>query len=320
MAIYRCVLFPFNRQVLIEEVINSSDRHDFRISIQRNRSASIGTVPDQNRTMVFLVGLTDIRLISPDRKQVLLYKDYKDIASCAQGHANADHFGIICRETTNDGFIAYVFKCQSDAVADDIVQAISLAFISCSEQKIREKSQILSCDHCPMLWYHKLCNDIDGLNEKKTHNLIVKRIETLNEEEQEIIMAKFHGAEEVSNHTLVQQVQFLMMLLRAHCESRQQRHVHDTAESRSEFLNQYLGGSTIFMKAKRSLSNSFDHLLKRKSIRDDSSSATLPELRTQLSNRSTDEQDGNATRRNTLALSPSRPPPPEQLKSPMMDM
>jgi hypothetical protein len=38
---------------------------------------------------------------------------------------------------------------------------------------------------------------------------------------------------------------------------------------RHEFLNQYLGGSTIFMKAKRSLTSSFDQLLKRRNSRDD---------------------------------------------------
>lgn len=64
-------------------------------------------------------------MISPDRKQVLLYKDFKDVASCAQGQKNADHFGIICREAHNDGYIGYVFKCQSDHVCDDIVAAIS---------------------------------------------------------------------------------------------------------------------------------------------------------------------------------------------------
>lgn len=68
-----------------------------------------------------------------------------------------------------------------------------------------------------------------------------------------------------------------MMLLRAHCEMKQTRHVHDTAENRSEFLNQYLGGGTIFMKAKRSLSNSFDQLLKRKASKDDFG-ATLKEM------------------------------------------
>lgn len=285
--------------------------------MQRDRSASIGTIPvvDQNRTMVFLVGKCDLRLISPDRKQVLLYKDFKDIASCAQGHNNADHFGIICREANNDGYIAYVFKCQSEHVADDIVTAISQAFITCSEQKSKEKSQILSCEHCPMLWYHKLCNDIEGLNEKKTHNTIVKRIETLSEEEQESIMAKFYGAEEVAGHSLVQQVQFLMMLLRAHCESRQQRHVHDTAENRSEFLNHYLGGSTIFMKAKRSLSNSFDHLLKRKASKDDIFGNGRDKEREILTPTRTDDVDGKFK----AMTSPSRPQP-EQIKSPMIDM
>uniref|UniRef100_A0A336MD89 CSON013817 protein n=1 Tax=Culicoides sonorensis TaxID=179676 RepID=A0A336MD89_CULSO len=233
---------------------------------QRDRSASIGSIPivEQNRTMVFLIGRADLRLISPDRKQVLLYKDFKDVASCAQGQKNADHFGIICREMQNDGYIGYVFKCQSENVANDIIAAISQAFITCSEAKQKEKSQILSCDHCPMLWYHKLCQDIEGLSDKKIQSSIFRRMETLAEDEQTIILAKYNGADDMAGHTIAEQNQFLMMLLRAHCEARQQRHVHDTAENRTEFLNQYLGGSTIFMKAKRSLTSSFDHLLKRK--------------------------------------------------------
>ena len=81
-----------------------------------------------------------------------------------------------------------------------------------------------------------------------------------------MILTKFRGAETSS---LREQNEFLMMLLRAHCEGKQVRHTHDTAENRSEFLNQYLGGSTIFMKAKRSLTSSFDQLLKRKGSRDD---------------------------------------------------
>lgn len=266
--------------------------------------------------MVFLVGRTDLRLISPDRKQVLLYKDFKDIASCAQGHKNPDHFGIICREVQNDGFIAYVFKCQSDHVADDIVAAISQAFITCSEQKKKEKSQIFSCEHCPMLWYHKLCNDIEGLSEKKTQAVIFKRIESLSEEEQEVIMAKYYGAEEMAGHTTVQQIQFLMMLLRAHCESRQQRHIHDTVENRSEFLNQYLGGSTIFMKAKRSLSNSFDHLLKRKGGRDDgnfSKDIISPSIETPT-------EAPRAAKITSGSVSPSKLHVAEQMKSPMIDM
>lgn len=223
--------------------------------------------------MVLLVEKNSIRLISPDRKQVLLYKDMKDVASCTQGHKNSDHFGIVIRDTrvdSNGGYIGYVFKGQSDAVAEDILTAISQAFISNTEnKKNRNKSQIFSCEHCPMLWYHKLCTDIDGLGDKKMQTMIFRRIDQLPEDEQDIIMAKYYGAEEMADHSLAEQNQFLMMLLRAHSEARQQRHVHDTAENRSEFLNQYLGGSTIFMKAKRSLSNSFDHLLKRKNSSSD---------------------------------------------------
>ena len=196
----------------------------YRTPKQRDRSASIGSIPqvEQNRTMVFLVGKTDMRLISPDRKQVLLYKELKDVASCTQGHKNADHFGIIMRETRSDGtggYIGYVFKCQSDSVADDILTAISQSFIACSEsKKNRSKSQIFSCEHCPMLWYHKLCSDIEGLNDKKTQTMIFRRIEQLAEEEQDIVMAKYYGAEEMADHNLAEQNHFLMMLLRAHME------------------------------------------------------------------------------------------------------
>uniref|UniRef100_A0A2M4AA36 Rab-GAP TBC domain-containing protein n=1 Tax=Anopheles triannulatus TaxID=58253 RepID=A0A2M4AA36_9DIPT len=242
--------------------------------VRRDRSASIGSLPvvEQNRTMVFLIGQSDLRLISPDRKQVLLHKGFRDVASCVHGQKNPDHFGIICRDLNNDGYIGYVFKCQSEQVADDIVMAISQAFQACSAQKQKDRAaaQIFSCEHCPMLWYHKLCTDIEGLSDKKTQYMIFKRIDTtLTEDEQRLLMEKYHGAEEASGQSVGEQNQFLMMLLRAHCESKQQRHVHDTVENRTEFLNQYLGGSGIFMKAKRSLTSSFDHLLKRRTSRDD---------------------------------------------------
>ncbi|CAK1592868.1 unnamed protein product [Parnassius mnemosyne] len=245
----------------------------------RDRSASIGTlnlktplaqlIGEQNRTMLFQVGRSELRLISPDRKQILLHRAFKDVASCVLGRSNKDHFGFVCRET-NETYACYVFKCESDSVATEVVNAIRQAFIAHAEllKKSREKSPNMTCEHCPMLWYHRLCHDIEGMNEKKTHAFILRRIEQLPEDEQDLIVTKYQGGTnhifEVGEHNA-----FLMMLLRAHCESKQQRHVHDTAENRSEFLNQYLGGSTIFMKAKRSLSSGFDHLLKRKVSRDD---------------------------------------------------
>ncbi|XP_045770512.1 uncharacterized protein LOC123871026 isoform X1 [Maniola jurtina] len=245
----------------------------------RDRSASIGTlnlktplahlIGEQNRTMLFQVGRSELRLISPDRKQILLHRAFKDVASCVLGRANREHFGFVCRET-NDSYACYVFKCESDSVATEVVNAIKQAFVAHAEllKKSRDKSPNMTCEHCPMLWYHRLCHDIEGMNEKKTHAFILRRIEQLPEDEQDLIITKYQGGTnhiyEVSEHNA-----FLMMLLRAHCESKQLRHVHDTAENRSEFLNQYLGGSTIFMKAKRSLSSGFDHLLKRRQSKDE---------------------------------------------------
>jgi hypothetical protein len=42
------------------------------------------THTDHNRTMLFQVGRTDLRLISPDRKQILMHKQLRDVASCIQ--------------------------------------------------------------------------------------------------------------------------------------------------------------------------------------------------------------------------------------------
>ncbi|XP_047360981.1 TBC1 domain family member 1 isoform X1 [Vespa velutina] len=258
-------------------------------AVMRNRAGSMSNVltgrrdsspktgDEHNRTMLFQVGRTDLRLISPDRKQVLLHKQIKDVASCVQGAKNSEHFGFICREIMIDSFVGYIFKCQSESVADDLVAAITQAFVATCDGTRKERYPVFSCEHCPMFWYNKLCQEIEGQNDRRTQNIIFSRMEQLPEDEQEIVVNKYKGAEAIgggsgAGSSLREQNQFLIRLLRAHCEAKQARHVHDTAENRSEFLNQYLSvgvGSTIFMKAKRSLTNSFDNLMKRKGSRED---------------------------------------------------
>lgn len=245
---------------------------------RRIRSASIGSV-EQNRTMVFILGRTDIRLISPDRKQILLHKNFADVANNVQGAENSDHFGIICSETKEGKteFIGYVFKCQSGSIARDIMTSVTKSLETLEQTKLEEEeeeekkhnmSDLLTCDHCPLIWFNRLMSTIDGLNDKKTYNTILRFTEELSDDDHEIIMQKFFGSDKVNDFALRERNQFLIALIEAHCQMRQQRHVHDTIENRSEFLNQYLGGSTIFMKAKRSLTSSFDHLLKRKGSKD----------------------------------------------------
>ncbi|XP_046382510.1 TBC1 domain family member 1 isoform X2 [Ischnura elegans] len=253
------------------------------------KQSDAATHTEHNRTMLFQVGRTDLRLISPDRKQILMHKYLRDVVNCIQGSKNPEYFGFICKEPNVDCFVGYVFRCQSGSVADDVAGAITQAFSATNDIHRKEKQSkrevfqqpppVVSCEHCPMVWYHKLCVEIEGLNDRRTQATIFRRLEMLPEDEQESVLIKFRGAETVSGSGnspnkeggsgLKEQNEFLMMLLRAHCESKQPRHVHDTAENRHEFLNHYLGGSTIFMKAKRSLTSSFDHLLKRRGSKDE---------------------------------------------------
>ncbi|XP_014231210.1 TBC1 domain family member 1 isoform X1 [Trichogramma pretiosum] len=264
---------------------------------QQRRDSSVRENEDLNRTMLFQVGRLDLRLISPDRKKVLLHKQLRDVASCVQGVANPEHFGFICRDGAGGGsdrFVGFIFKCQSESVADELVGAITQAFMASvdglgggggvvnvsssgqpSGSRMKERP-VISCEHCPMVWYSKLVQEIEAQPATRVQSIIFSRLEMLPEEDQVIIVTKYKGAESINDvdagASLNEQNKFLMRLLRAHCEAKQMRHVHDTAENRSEFLNQYLSvgvGSTIFMKAKRSLTNSFDHLMKRKGSKDD---------------------------------------------------
>jgi hypothetical protein len=68
----------------------------------------------------FQVGRSELRLISPDRKQILLHREFKDVASCVLGRINKEHFGFVCRET-NESYACYVFKCESDSIACEVV-------------------------------------------------------------------------------------------------------------------------------------------------------------------------------------------------------
>lgn len=245
---------------------------------KRTRSSSIGSI-EQNRTMVYILGRNDLRLISPDRKQILLHKKFEDVVNVVQGTENSDHFGIICNEIKDhkQEFIGYVFKCQSGSIAHDIVGSMIKSLEVLEQDKKKEEAEeeerrssqvLLTCEHCPMIWYNKLCSTVEGLNEKKVYNVIIKHIEELNAEDYEILMEKFFASDKVNEYSLHERNKFLMALIEAHCQLRQQRHVHDTIENRSEFLNHYLGGSTILMKAKRSLTSSFDQLLKRRGSRE----------------------------------------------------
>lgn len=73
---------------------------------------------------------------------------------------------------------------------------------------------------------------LSDLNEHKIQTVIFKQLDTLPEDDQEVVLTKLHGLETLSKISLKEQNELLIMLLRTHCESKQMRHVHDSAENR----------------------------------------------------------------------------------------
>lgn len=228
---------------------------------------------EQNRIMVLMIG-QDLRLISPDRKQILLTKNFTNVTAFCQGKSNNDHFVLIFRSVANiERYTGYIFKCQAKAIVNDIMSGISLMTIT----KKKENYQVIACESCPMLWYHNLCVELESLSEKRVHSTIRSFVDRMAADEQTLILTKFNGVDDGCKSTLAEQNHMLMMLLRAHCEYKNERHIHDL-EGNKHFFTQPLSSKTFFMKAKRSLTSSFDHLLKRKGNRDDSDGRSQPSM------------------------------------------
>merc|ERR1719186_379999 len=117
--------------------------------------------------------------------------------------------------------------------------------------------------------------DLDGLNANKAQNVLLRRVEKLEECEREDLLAKMQGAE---TPNIEEQNQILMMLLRANCEVKQQSHEHISVLLPQPPSTQRNAGSLseAAIKAKRSLATTFNGIMRRKtSVVDASENAAL---------------------------------------------
>ena len=108
-------------------------------------------------TSVVQVGRTDLRLISPDTKQVLLHKSFREISHVARGQEEQVHFGFICKDGGQQSagpghYMGYIFRCDSTSVVDDIMQGLRSAFQTAHEQSKRDRVEV-RCPGCPIVWY-----------------------------------------------------------------------------------------------------------------------------------------------------------------------
>ncbi|XP_040274927.1 TBC1 domain family member 1 isoform X2 [Bufo bufo] len=254
----------------------SFEEHDSSMDLKSSgevRNCVQPTDMAENQTMLFTIGQSEVYLISPDTKKIVIEKSFKEISFCSQGIQHVDHFGFICREPLDSGgchFVCYVFQCTNEALVDEIMLTLRQAFSVAAVQQ-NTKPPVLLCDGCPMQCMHKLCDKIEGLPSSKTKLELQRHITTLNNEEQASV---FEEVQKIRPRTEQRENEFIISRLRCLYEEKQRDHVHcvepkQVSQISSNPLNELqisaprLRLELFKSKAKRSLTESLESILSR---------------------------------------------------------
>ncbi|XP_007449467.1 PREDICTED: TBC1 domain family member 1 isoform X3 [Lipotes vexillifer] len=229
---------------------------------------------EENRTMLFTIGQSEVYLISPDTKKIALEKNFKEISFCSQGIRHVDHFGFICRESSGGGgfhFVCYVFQCTNEALVDEIMMTLKQAFtVAAVQQTAKATSQL--CEGCPLQGLHKLCERIEGMNSSKTKLELQKHLTTLTNQEQATI---FEEVQKLRPRNEQRENELIVSFLRCLYEEKQKVHVHigeikQASQIAAENIGSELPSSAtrfrldmLKNKAKRSLTESLESILSR---------------------------------------------------------
>ncbi|XP_070613195.1 TBC1 domain family member 1 isoform X1 [Erythrolamprus reginae] len=227
-----------------------------------------------NRIMLFTIGQSEVYIISPETKKVVIEKSFKEISFCSQGIRHVDHFGFICREPSKKRgfhFVCYVFQCTDEALVDEIMMTLKQAFsVAASHPNFKAQPQI--CDGCPMQILHKLCEKIEGTHPSKTKLELQKHLTALNNQEQAAI---FEEVQKIRPRNEQKENELIISILRNMYEEKQKDHVHlrevkQTVQSSGESMGNEMPSSTTRLKldllkskAKRSLTESLENILSR---------------------------------------------------------
>ncbi|XP_031291928.1 TBC1 domain family member 1 isoform X4 [Camelus dromedarius] len=229
---------------------------------------------EENRTMLFTIGQSEVYLISPDTKKIALEKNFKEISFCSQGIRHVDHFGFICRESSGGGgfhFVCYVFQCTNEALVDEIMMTLKQAFtVAAVQRTARAPAQL--CEGCPLQGLHKLCERIEGMNSSKTKLELQKHLTTLTNQEQATI---FEEVQKLRPRNEQRENELIISFLRCLYEEKQKVHVHvgevkQTSQIVAENIGSELPSSAtrfrldmLKNKAKKSLTESLESILSR---------------------------------------------------------
>ncbi|XP_052401536.1 TBC1 domain family member 1 isoform X6 [Carassius gibelio] len=209
--------------------LQALDENGLSTELQRRAAdEATGVQPtslQENRTMLFTIGRSQIFLVSPDTKKVAIEKSFREISFCSQGIRHVDHFGFICRESVECGgcqFVCYVFQCANEALVDEIMLTLKQAFsVAALQQNSRTQSQ--QCDSCPLQQLHKLCDRIEGLHPSKAKLELQKHLAGLDNQEQAAVFESTMKARPKSDQ---EENEFIVSCLRRLYEERQKTHTH----------------------------------------------------------------------------------------------
>ncbi|XP_076467921.1 TBC1 domain family member 1-like isoform X2 [Babylonia areolata] len=211
-----------------------------------------------------------IGLISLHNKQPIMERHFKDIASVSQGNHKKDVFGLIVREPESSALMAYVLNCHSEVVVNEIMNTLQTAFMS-AYQKTSSHQQV--CAMCPLHQLHRLCQDVTKLSPQSAHELLVKRIEHLPDRDVTELSLRVKMERPT---TYEESVEVMMIALRQLCEQRQREHSHvaDGARPSKHDMNllddrqRFVLFEGLRNKAKKSLANSFENLIRTRKRED----------------------------------------------------
>ncbi|XP_036708684.1 TBC1 domain family member 1 isoform X2 [Balaenoptera musculus] len=253
---------------------SSFEENDIENHLISGHSIVQPTDIEENRTMLFTIGQSEVYLISPDTKKIALEKNFKEISFCSQGIRHVDHFGFICRESSGGGgfhFVCYVFQCTNEALVDEIMMTLKQAFtVAAVQQTAKATAQL--CEGCPLQGLHKLCERIEGMNSSKTKLELQKHLTTLTNQEQATI---FEEVQKLRPRNEQRENELIVSFLRCLYEEKQKVHVHvgeikQTSQIAAENIASELPSSAtrfrldmLKIKAKRSLTESLESILSR---------------------------------------------------------
>uniref|UniRef100_A0A8C2B3D8 TBC1 domain family member 4 n=1 Tax=Cyprinus carpio TaxID=7962 RepID=A0A8C2B3D8_CYPCA len=261
--------------------LQALDENGLSTELQRRASdGATGVQPtslQENRTMLFTIGRSQIFLVSPDTKKVAIEKSFREISFCSQGIRHVDHFGFICRESVERGgcqFVCYVFQCANEALVDEIMLTLKQAFsVAALQQNSRTQSQ--QCDSCPLQQLHKLCDRIEGLHPSKAKLELQKHLAGLDNQEQAAVFESTMKARPKSDQ---EENEFIVSCLRRLYEDRQKTHTH-THDGQTKKTSQEVALNAegtvsssrvrleeLKTRAKRSLTESLEGIWKETSL------------------------------------------------------